>query len=178
MKLKLLLRSKQKGFTLIEMLVYFGVLSILVGAMSMIFGAIIDTQLDSEATSSVDQDSRYILSKLSHDFSVADKYDQTIPYDAVTFPTTLGVGEQSLQMTVNSINYTYSLDANGNLQLNDGTNTFVLNSVNTSISGLTFTRIGNGTENDTVRVSFILTSRTQEKSGPESRSIQTTLGFQ
>lgn len=162
---------QQKGFTLIELVIYMGILTILLSVLSSIFGAIVDVQLESTATSSVDQDGRYILAKLTHDVASSS---------AILLPLNPGDQTNTLQLTINSINYTYSLDSNKNLQIvNNSTNeTNVLNSYDTYLSGLTFTRIGSGDSNDTVRVSYTLISRTSEITRQETKTFQTTLGRQ
>jgi len=163
-------QRKQKGFTLIEMVLYMGILVLLIGVLSSIFSAIISVQLDSTATSSVDQDGRYLLAKFTRDVASSS---------ATIIPANPGNQTTTLQLTINSINYTYSLDSNNDLQIvNNSTNeTNVLNSYNTSVSGLTFTRIGSGDSNDTIQITYTITSRTKEKAGQqETKSFTTTVG--
>jgi prepilin-type N-terminal cleavage/methylation domain-containing protein len=164
--------TSKKGFTLIELVLYIGILSILLGVMSSIFTTVVGVQLESNATSSVDQDGRYLLSKLLYDVKSSS---------AIVTPANPGNVASSMQITINSINYTYSLDSNSNLQVvNNSTNEInVLNSYNTSVSNLTFTRIGTGGSSDTIRVAYTLTSRGKELANQqETKSYQTTLGEQ
>jgi type II secretory pathway pseudopilin PulG len=168
----------QKGFTLIELVIYMGMFSILIGVMSSLFGSIVEVQLESTSTSSVNQDGRYLLSKLLYDVK---SVSANASGSAILVPANPGNTTNTLQITLNSINYTYSLNANGNLQVVNGSThaTDVLNSYDTSISGLTFTRVGNGGSNDTVNVAYTITSRTKESSGQQdTESFQTTLGPQ
>jgi prepilin-type N-terminal cleavage/methylation domain-containing protein len=162
----------QGGFTLIELTVYMGILAILISVLSSVFGSIVDVQLQSGATSSVDQDGRYIMAKLTHDVKSAS---------AMILPANPGDVTDTLQITINSINYTYGLDSNNNLEVtDDGSGTSdMLNSYDTSVSNLSFTRIGSGDNNDTVNVSYTLTSRTKDENGQvESETFQTTLGME
>jgi len=162
----------QKGFTLIELVIYIGILSILLAAMTTLFSSIVDVQLDSTSTSSVNQDGRYLLSKLLYDVKSSS---------AIVTPATPGTPTSTMQITINSINYTYSVNSNNNLQVVNAStgNTDVLNSYDTSVSGLTFTRIGTGGSSDTVRVSYTLTSRNTERNNvKETKTFQTTLGMQ
>jgi type II secretory pathway pseudopilin PulG len=159
-----------KGMTLIELVIYIGLLILLLSVLSSIFSAIVDVQLNSNSTSSVDQDGTYILAKFNHDVASSS---------AMLVPATPGSQSATLQLTVNSINYSYSINTNNNLQILNGSTsqTDVLNSYNTSVSGLSFTRIGNGGNSDTVEVSFTVKSKIEERSGKyESKSFQTTLG--
>lgn len=159
-------RSLRKGFTLIELVLYMGMMSILVGVLGMIFATIVDVQLESEAASSVDQDGRYILSKLLYDTKSAT---------TIVEPSDPGETSSTLQMNINGVGYTYSVNAGGNLQVvnNYGSNT--LNGFDSQVSNVSFQRIGNGSGSDTLRFNFTVTSRTQRPSGPESRDFQTTL---
>jgi prepilin-type N-terminal cleavage/methylation domain-containing protein len=160
----------KKGFTLIELVLYMGILAILLTLMSSIFTSIVDVQIQSTTTSSVNQDGRYLLSKLLYDVKNSS---------AILVPANPGTQSSTMQLTINSINYTYSASSSGNLQVVNGTTgeTNVLNSYDTSISGLTFTRIGNGGTSDTVRVSYTVTGRAIERAGQqETKTFQTTLG--
>jgi type II secretory pathway pseudopilin PulG len=161
-----------KGYTLIELIIYIGILALLLGVLTSIFTSIIGVQLESTSTSSVNQDGRYILSKLLYDVKSAS---------SIVTPTTPGASGSSMQLTINSINYTYSKSAGNNLQVVNGSTgeVNVLNSYDTSVSGLTFTRVGNGGSSDDIRVSYTLTSRTTEQAGVhETKSFTTTLGSQ
>jgi len=162
----------QEGFTLIEAVIYMGILSILLVAMSSIFASIVDVQLDSTSTSSINQDGRYILSKLLYDVKSSS---------TIVAPVTPGVQSGTMQLTINSVNYTYSASSSGIFKVVN-TSTWeanALNSYDTSISGLTFTRVGNGGSSDTIQVSFTVNSRNIERAGiVQSQSFQTTLGTQ
>lgn len=165
----------QNGFTLTELLLYMGLFIILITILSQVFVSILDVQLESKSTSSVDLDGRYIIAKLLYDMR---NMQTDLPVnDNIISPSAPGQTSPTLNFSVNSINYIYSVN-NGNLQLinNKGTNN--LNGSNTSVSALQFTRIGNGTNTDTIRVNFTLTSRISRNSGPETRNFQTTISSQ
>ena len=161
------LKLDQGGFTLVELLVYVGVLSLLLMALSNVFGIIVDTQLESRSIADVDQDGRYIIARLIYDTHQAS---------TIITPSSPGSQSATLQISVNSINYTYSLN-NGNLELTNNQGTDQLNSASTTVSGLSFTRIGNGDNTDTIRANFTVTSTTQRNAGPEVRTFQTTFGL-
>ena len=163
--------SFEKGFTLIELVLYIGILSLLLGVLTSIFASIIDVELDSSATSSVNQDGRYLLSKLLYDVKSSS---------AILIPATVGTSSSTMQLTINSINYTYSLDGSNNLQVvnNSTGQTNILNGYDTSVSGLTFTRVGNGGSSDAVRVTYTLSSITSKVSGAETKTFTTTVGVQ
>lgn len=156
------------GFTLLELLLSMGVLMILIGILTTVFGQILDVQIESKSTSSVTQNGQYIIARLVHDMQSA----QTI-----VSPALPGSQSATLQIRINSVDYIYSASPSGNLVLTNNNGTDVLNSNAASISALTFTRLGNGDSNDTIRVGFTLTSRTQKVGGPEQKNFQTTLGL-
>jgi len=157
------------GFTQIELIISMGILLILISVLMTVFGQIVDVQLESKAISSVDQNGRYLLARLTHDMQSAD---------GIVLPASAGQVSDTLQITVNSINYIYKASASGNFVIINNFGTDVLNSNTASISALSFQRVGSGGINDTIRVSFTVTSRVKQVSGNESKNFQTTLGLQ
>jgi len=160
--------TAQKGFTLVELLIYMGMLSIILVVLSQIFGSILDAQLESQSTSAVHRDGRFILSKLTYDVHRAS---------SIVLPASLGASSTSLQLDISGIN-TYSLN-NGNLELTDSLETNNLNSADTTVSNLTFTRIGNTVANakNTVRITYTITSKIVRPKGMETKDFQTTIGI-
>lgn len=160
---------KKNGFSTIEFLLYMGIFSILIVVLMQVFFTILDSQLTSESFSSVDQNGRYILSRLHYDVSQAS---------SIATPATQGAQTNSLQIVVNSINYTYSLTSGGDLQFINNGVTDTLTGFDASMSALTFKRIGLGAGNNTVQVSFTLQSRTvAHNQTAEIKSYQTTIGL-
>jgi prepilin-type N-terminal cleavage/methylation domain-containing protein len=134
--LKLRINNSKKGFTLIELAVYLGILSILLLVLSSFFNSAMDTLLQSQATSPTEQDSKFILNRLMYDITNAD---------SLTTPANPGDQGQTLQLVRSGITYTYT-QTNNNLTITDNVGgTDVLNSPQASISGLLFKRIGYAT---------------------------------
>lgn len=162
-------KNVSSGFTLIEMVLSLGILSILLAVLSGIFGSIIDTQLSSKVLSSVDQDGRFILAKLNNNM---------LNSSAIVSPSSPGSSNSAvLKKSSDSLNYTYSLN-NGDLQVSSSGGTLNLNSVDSNISNVTFTRIGLGDSNDTLQIKFTVNSKTVLKGQPNTQTFQTTLGLQ
>jgi type II secretory pathway pseudopilin PulG len=159
--------KSQKGVTLIEMLLYMGLLTIFMSVLTTIFTAILDVQFDTRAITSVERDGKFILSKLLYDMHSAS---------SITTPSSLGQTSTSLQIVKNSTVYTYALTAQ-NLTLTDSTGTNQLNGFDTNVSNLTFTKIGNINGKHTVRIQFQLTSKTKRDKGFETRNFSTTIGL-
>lgn len=167
--------SKAKGFTITELAIYMGLLLILITILSRLFSSILDVQLESQSTSSVDLDGKYILNKLTYD--MRSMQTDTPTNDTIVIPASPGLSDSTLTFQVNSTNYTYTLN-NGNLSLTNNNGSDNLNSTDTTVSNLQFTRIGAGTAADTIRVTFTLTSNVTRTSGPEERTFQTTISSQ
>jgi Tfp pilus assembly protein PilW len=157
------MKKLQKGFTIVELVLYGALVTILLSIVSQLFVSTLDVQESSESYSAVQQDGRYILSRISYDVKRAT---------AITAPSTLGSPASSLTLTINAVPYTCSLTA-GNL-LCGGVQ---LNSYGSTVSALSFTRYGNVGGKNSIQMSFTLTSVVRRNSGPESRSFSTTVGL-
>jgi type II secretory pathway pseudopilin PulG len=159
----------QKGTTMVELLLYMGILSILLVTLTSIFVSALDVQSESQATSSVEQDGNYILARLSYDIHRAQ---------SINIPATNGATNNSFQIVIGGMNYTYSVDGNNNLILTDNLESNNLNNYNSSISNFSVQRLGNaGGVEDTLKINFTVTSRVRKISGFETRDFQTNLSL-
>ena len=161
--------KNQKGFTLVELLIYIGIFSILILVLFQLLSLIFDVQLESQSSSSVTQDSRFIINRLSYDLGQAE---------VVTVPDFLASASSTLQFSKNNTAYTYSLQ-NGKITLtNSGQGTIdELNSHNTTVSNLIFTRLSDSeSENSTVTMSFTLTSTIIKRGEVASEDFTITVG--
>lgn len=162
------LKKFQKGTTIVELLLYMGILSILLTVLTSIFTSALDVQSESTATSSVEQDGNYILARLAYDIHRSQ---------GINTPS-LGSAGNSFQIVIDGINYTYSVDANGNLILVNNFGTDNINNYNSNISNFTVRHLGNaGKVEDTLAISFTVVSRTQQVSGLKSEDFQTNLSL-
>jgi len=159
--------NRQSGFTLIEIAIYMGILSILLLILSSFFNSAMDTLLQSQATSPTEQDSKFILNRLMYDITNAD---------SLTTPISPGDQGPTMQLVRGGTTYTYA-QTGSNLTLNDNVGTDVLNSPQTTISNLIFKRIGYTNEKPTVQITFTITSVTTAKSGKDSQTFQTTVSL-
>lgn len=160
------------GFTIIELLVYIGLFTILLTILANIFSATLNTKLASEENSAIQQDGKFILARLTYDINRVDTETQV--GDSIVTPTSINTPSSILQLKIAGVTYTYKTDANNNLTLND----VPLNGVNTTISQLQFLRlggVGTGTIRDSIQLSFILTSKvSQSNQIHETKSFTTT----
>lgn len=146
-----------------------GILMILISVLTTVFGQILDVQLESKSISSVDQNGRYIMARLMYDMQQAE---------SIASPSAAGEQSDTLKIKINSIDYIYTVSNSGNLIVINNYGTDVLNSNSATISGLRFTRLGSGGNDDTVRIDFSVISKTQRVPGVEQKNFQTTLGLQ
>lgn len=167
-KIKGIVTKFQAGFSLIELLLYMGIISILITLLTTVFFSILDSQQETEATSAADQNGRYVISRFIYDISRAQ---------SIGIPSADGGQSNSLQISINSINYTYSLDSDGNLQIANTNGTDNLNGYDATVSGLSFQRLTSNDGKKSIKLSFTITSKTQQERGPQVRSLQTTIGI-
>ncbi len=158
---------KRKGITIIELVMYMSILSVLLLFFTDMFATLVNRQLETESLSVVQQDANYLMARLSYDF-----LDAT----SITVPATPGATSSSLQLGGTTVPTTISLNA-GLAVLSKGGNTFILNSPLTTISNLVFQRLGTGAVSDVVRVQFDISSTIQEQSGTDVTHFSTTLGI-
>lgn len=161
--------KNNKGFTLVETLLYIGIFSILIVVLFQLLSLIFDVQLESQSTSSVTQDGRFILNRFSYDIGQAD---------TIISPSSPGSQSAVLQFSKNGTIYTYSL-ANENLTLTNSSlgTSDELNSNNTTVSNLNFLRLSDTSgNNDTVNISFTLKSKIIKRGGVSSENLTITVG--
>ena len=122
----------QKGNTLVELLIYMALMSILLVVLAQIFGMVSDYDLEYRSYSSAQSEGRFLINKLSYDVKNAD---------SIITPANVGNSGPSLSILTSSTTATYSV--NGEiLELDDGSSTFDLNSSETEITDILFTRVG------------------------------------
>lgn len=151
------------GFTVMELVLYMGLLLILLTILSQLFTASIETHVESQQFSYVQQDGRYIMNRLTYDIQQAS---------SVTTPSALGGSGSTLAIVIGGITYTYSLTS-GNLLVN-GTR---LNGFDTTISNLTFQKLGNSGGKPTVKFSYTVTGLTPLNGQNEVKNYTSTAGL-
>lgn len=161
------IHNTKNGFTIVEMLLYIGLLSVMIAIMTGLFTSLLDVQLESEATSFVEADGRFLFSRFAYDIARAT---------SIMTPETLGASSSTMTLLVDGVSYTYSVE-NGMLVLNSNMGTSALTGFGTKISNLTFTRLGNPDGKHAIQVMFTLVSQTERVSGPEEKTVQTTISL-
>lgn len=156
-----------KGFTLVELVIYIGLLSTFLLVLVEIFLSVLNLKAESETTSAINQDTRFIFTRMAYDVDRAD---------LVVLPAQLGGVDNSLQLEIDGATYTYSL-ADGNLMLNVGGVSDQLNSSDTSIENLSFQKIGNLNGKPTIKTVLTVKALMVETIGSRNQTFETTLGL-
>ena len=139
---------------MVELLIYIGLLTLFLTILTSLFVSIFKLQLTTQSTSSLTQDTRFIIARMGYDIENATSL-------AVPDPTHLEFNETS----------SYYVDS-GNLILKIAGVGNKLNGLDTNISSINFQKVSN-----TVQVIFTINSNVIEESGPRSQTIQTTYGL-
>ena len=163
-------KKRESGFSLVELLLYMGLLSFLLIVLTRIFTSALDVELESEAGSAIQQDGNYILAKLTYDIHRAN---------SISIPSANGGTGSSFRIVIGGENYTYAVDASNNLILTNNSGVNTLNSFDSSVPSFSVQRLGNsGKIEDTLKISYTISSRTNRISGIEaSRDFKTTLSL-
>jgi type II secretory pathway component PulJ len=155
--------KKHQGFTLAELLVYIGLFAIILTILTEILVSLLKVQLESESISNLDQDSRYIITRLNYDLNRAS---------SITGATT----GNTLYIIVSGATYKYSQFGNNLFLTVNSQPSVMLNSFDTSVSNLNFQRLG--TSGDSIGVGLTLTSQViQGGNRHEIKSINTVIGL-
>jgi len=157
----------QRGTTLIELILYIGIFSILLLVFLQIFTTILDLQQESQATTSVSQDGQFILARLTNDIKKAK---------TINTPANLNEPSSQLEIVVDGEIYTYELNGE-KLSLTKNLEANSLNGYDTKATNLNFLRLGNVGGKQTITVTFTLTSNAVKNSGPEIKDFKTTIGL-
>ena len=164
----------QSGFTLIELIVYMGLLGILLAVMSEVFLGILATKVESESNSQVVVDGNFIHARITYDIRRADRIIAP-SIGQTSAGITLGIIEGGVEQV-----YQYAVVGN-TLTITQGNNTDVLNGSSTRISQFSVTRIGNSetmeSAKDTLSIAYTVQSVYELRQGPDELPFQLTAGL-
>ncbi len=148
-----------------ELIVYVAVFSIFMYVTTSIFTSVLDVQVESDTTSIIQQDSRFIVERLTYDIHRADD---------IVVPSETGMQTSSLQLDIGGETYTYSLNS-GNLELSNNSGTHQLNSTGSAFLNISFLRIGNTGGNHSIVIDFNLDSQAKLRGQPEQIHVHTAV---
>ncbi len=142
--------QKTRGFTLIEMMIYMGLLSIFLFVLTDLLVSTLDVRSESTSAFSVAMDGEFLQKRIEYDLRRSEN---------ILVPATTGTQSNSAAIIIAGTTYSYAVE-NGNLLLTVGSQSNQLNSDGTQVNNFVVTRIGNGTSTDTLRFSYTVSSRT------------------
>ncbi len=159
-------RKNLDGFTLIEIIVYFGLLSVILLIITNLFLSISESFLESKSKSSVVIEGNFVLERLAYDIRRADK---------IVSPGSPGDSGSILNLKIGADNYIYSLSGPEiNLQAPASSAVPITGSLVTA-SNLKFTSIGSAEGKPTVLIDFTLSGSSTE--GPKTQNFNTVVGI-
>jgi hypothetical protein len=153
----------KSGSTIVELLLYMGLLSIFIILLFNLFAQIISTQTRSASVSLVNTNGNFLMTKLTHDINQAD--------DIIT-PPTIDSTASAMILKIGSTNATYAVSA-GRLTLTDSTGTYNINDVNTTFSDFIVRRLGNPGGKPGLEITFTITSNIDDNSNIKTKTYQT-----
>lgn len=151
----------KRGFTIVELLIYMVIMSALLTVLGRILITTLDLQTESESTSMVETDGRFLLSRLSYDLHRAS---------SIASPTSAGQTAASLGLTIDGQTFTYAV-TNSALQLTTPSGSSPLTSPDVAMTNFSVTRLGNPGGKPTVQINFTISH------GQETRNYQTAVGL-
>jgi type II secretory pathway pseudopilin PulG len=171
MKIKKLLKQNNKGFTLIELIIYFTLLSVILLIITDLFFRISEASLESTSKSRVEVEGEYVLNRITYDIHRIDESQG----DLVQSPANPGDSSPSLLMKINGKNYIYESFGQEIVFGESGVITDRLTSNSVEAPTLTFTHFANPGGKPTIKINFTLESTTPKKTGVESKNFETVV---
>ena len=161
----------QKGTSLIELLLYFALLTVILLIAVDLMIRTGEFSMEASNQNVLQEDARFIGNRLTYDIHQAG---------AVTTPASLGQTTQTLTFTVGTETHTYSLNG-GSLEYQEivgpNTQTANINSNLTKINSLSFQRLGNTNGKHTIKITFEVEDLKGKKGGPLKKTFETVVGL-
>lgn len=166
MKILKTARSKN-GFTLIEILVYFTLVSVILLIVVDLFIRISESSIKSTAKSEINIEGEYLIRRLAYDIRKADD---------IVFPANPGQDGNVMWLVLDGQSYIYRSDGTSMELLVTPSASFVdITSNLVEITGLTFRNIGGG--KPTVKIILTLETTKEPKDGPETKNFETVISL-
>ncbi len=157
----------QTGFSLVEMLIYLGLVTIFMVVVTNTFVTILEVQSESLGRSAVVENGQFVVARLGYDIARATN---------VTTPAAPGDQATTLVIITPSATVSYTLDG-GVLRWSDGSQTLDLHGPELSVDAFEVTRLGEIGGTPTLRVVVTLTTLDTSASGNRTETFTTTFGL-
>ncbi len=158
--------KSQLGVTLVELLIYMALLMGFLTLLSGVFVSTLEVQSASIDTARIEQDSQYLFSRLEYDLGRST---------AIITPVNNGDTDPTLEIVTAAGNLIYFAEA-GQLKLATATGEEILTSPGIAVTSLSFQRLGDSGNADSIRILLDLERTDTSSSHPESRQLIYTLG--
>lgn len=137
-----------KGVTLVELLIYLGLASVMLVVLSELFVSILNESVETQNYSAVQTDGRYISARLRYAINNAD---------SITVPANFGDSSNELTLVTAGVQSHYYL-SDFKWYVNDGAGSYLLSNLDTKITDVVFTRQGNVNGKPVIAFSFTVAS--------------------
>lgn len=154
------------GFSLVELLLYLSLFSILILIILEIFITTLEIETRVWSDSVTAQDGQYVLTRIAYDIRRAEQIIQ---------PADFGAAGSELRLEIEGQELVYEV-VGDELILTDGGGSYHLLSSGTDVNGLSFTKIGSPQELESIEIDFQIGSPDEQLWG-ESRQYKTTVGM-
>lgn len=162
------LLKKIQGATLIELVVYLALFSIvlLISIDLMVMSS--ETGAESSAKNSLNQDSNFILNRMEYDMQRAE---------SIFAPTAPSQVTNYLWLTIGGQDYVYFVNLNKVQLYINGTWHDLSSSFVTAPSAMRFENVGTATTKSTIKAKITLRSTDTPKGGPLEKTFETVFGL-
>ncbi|MBD3280814.1 hypothetical protein GF389_04805 [Candidatus Dojkabacteria bacterium] len=146
--------KNQKGITLIEILLYLSISSIVLLSVSVFVTSILKSRVKNESIVLVNEEASQIISQLQTEISQADQINSPVKGTSASSLEFQIAGDpiETISLQTNTVVYTIT-----------GNSGIALNSSNTNITSLNFTRMNATNDNESIKVEF-----TMERNNPNN----------
>ena len=145
-----MMQLNKKGATLVELLIYLGLASIMLVILSELFVSILNESVETQNYSAVQTDGRYILARLRYSINNAD---------SITTPLNLGETSNTLELDGGKYRF-YLADNKFYLYSRDdvGSPSYLMSNLDTKITDLVFSQQGNVGGKPVISIAFTASS--------------------
>ena len=170
-------KYKNQGFTLLETMIYFTLLSIILLVVVDLFFRISESSLDSSTKNALETEGAYVLNRIAYDIHRLDLNNG----DILWAPLNPGDSTPYLIAKINTKNYIYLKNPNDG-EIIFGEFFIVIDRLTSNSvqldNPMSFTHISNPGGKPTIKVEFTLKSTTQSKDGTfESRDFESVFSI-
>ena len=158
---------KRNGVTLIELLIFVGIFTIVMGTFVTMLVAITNVQTHQSSQAAVTRESQFLLQQIQYNVELASVID--IPQDTATTTLRLRMPSAAIDPTIISV-------SSGTVYIQQGNGPQVaLTSAKVSVSNLSFTRRANPPGHDSVSTAFTIAYNTSNFGQMFSEIFQTSV---